>query len=228
MREISSTFGEAWARFQASEGIVLQQETLEWEWTRGRTDFVAFLVAITDETVRERIASEMEAIRDIPGVDLYPERYWHITVKQVGFLTEDGARADEVSMDQVQQLSEAARGPLEGARPLECTIGPLNAFPEVVFLEVDDGGAVQAMNRALLDVPGMPTFPVDGSTFLPHVSVARFSSGEGLAELKTRLAGERESGERISFRGEEVLLVQAHLAAEAPVFDVLATYRLGG
>jgi 2'-5' RNA ligase len=228
MREISSSFDEAWSRFRASEGIVLQQETLEWEWTRGRTDFVAFLIAISDERVREQMGAEVDFIAGISGVDLYPERYWHITVKQVGFLTESAARDDEVSTGDVETLSEAARSVLEASAPVEGEIGPLSAFPEVVFLEVHDGGLVQGMNRALMNVGAMPRYPVDGLSFLPHVSVARFSSDEGLGELKRRLAEERGSASGIKFRAEEVLLVQAHLAAEAPEFEVLATYRLGG
>lgn len=227
MTEIASGHEAAWAAFQASEQLRLQHETLEWEWTRGRTDFIAFLIAISEEGVRGYIAAQVEKIADIPGVEAYPERYWHITVKGVGFLADTPSRPDEVSLDDVRRLAEQAQPLIESTPMFNVQVGPANGFPEVVYLEAHDDGTVRGLNKQLLaDVPGLTRSPFDGDVFLPHISVARFTSNEGLPELKRRLAGLREGPAGPTFRATEVLLIQAHLSTEAPTFDLLALYPL--
>ena len=229
MSDISSTFDEAWRRFQGVDRLRLLQETQEWDWTRGRTDYVAFLIDVNDDEVREHISEAISRIERIRGVDPYPERYWHVTVKGIGFMKESPEEADEVSPDEVQRLADDARSLLEPASPCELTVGAVNAFDEVVFLEVNDEGCIRSLNQAMLaQVPGLRRYDVDGEVFLPHVSIARFSSEEGLDELKQTLAEMRDEGASVSFMFDEVLLVQAHLAAEAPTFDLLAEYKFGG
>jgi hypothetical protein len=227
--EIVGEFEEGWRRFQASDTVRLLHETLEWEWTRGRTDYVAFLLQPSEPEVRAHIARAIEAIEGIPGVDPYPERYWHVTIKGVGFLIDDPTHEDEVSPDEVQRISDAARPILESHHPFRAEIGRPNAFAEVVYLEVLDGGIIRSLNEHLLEgVPGIARQPVDGAHFLPHISIARFSSAEGLDELKNTLAGLRaEAPPAPVFTVRDALLVQAHLAAEAPTFDLLALYELG-
>lgn len=230
MSEFSPDFATAWERFQSATSVRLLQETLEWEWTRGRAEFAAFLIPVSDAGAKARCARAVAAIRDIPGVDPYPEDYWHITVKQVGFLNPSPSRPDEVSQADLEALAQEARGVLETQTRFQARIGAPNGFPEVVFLEVGDGGAVRTLNTLLCDrLEMLPRYPIDGAMWLPHVSIARFSSNEGLAALKERLATLRsEDPGDTSFDVNEVLLIQAHLAAEAPTFDMLARYELRG
>ena len=49
-----------------------------------------------------------------------------------------------------------------------------------------------ALNDRLAgNLDGLPVYPVDGPSFLPHISIARFSSQEGLSRLKDTLASYR-------------------------------------
>ena len=230
MPELSTDFDGAWRRFQGTESLRLLETTLEWEWTRGRTDYCAFLIAVSDEAARGYASRMIALVAEIPGVDPYPERYWHLTIKGVGFLVEEPSREDELSLAEVERLAERVRPALESRAPFEVTVGPVNAFAEVVFLEAHDGGATQCLNAALLEAaPGLQRYAVDGEMFLPHVSIARFSSNEGLPVLKETLAGLRETGEAgQTFTVTEALLIRAHLAREAPEFDLVAAYPLRG
>jgi hypothetical protein len=108
-------------------------------------------------------------------------------------------------------------------------------------MEVLDGGAIRSLNMRLLEaVPGLPRGPFDGAMFLPHVSIARFRSQEGLGELKETLSRLRASfgpprrirmsggaGAEPSFEVREVQLISAHLSASAPTFAVVGEYGLG-
>ncbi|HEY5639682.1 MAG TPA: 2'-5' RNA ligase family protein [Dehalococcoidia bacterium] len=230
MPKLSTDFDSAWRRFQEADTLRLLESTLEWEWTRGRTDYFAFLISVSDAAVREYASRMIAQVADIPGVDPYPPPYWHVTIKGVGFLAETPSAADEVSLADVERLAESVRPALESQAPFEITVGPVNAFAEVVLLEAHDGGAVRRLNSCLLEAaPDLPRYAVDGEMFLPHVSIARFSSNEGLPQLKDTLAGLRETPEPgPAFTAKEALLIRAHLAREAPTFDLVAQYPLRG
>lgn len=230
MTDHAPEFAEAWRQFQAATSVRLLHETLEWEWTRGRTDYAAFLVQVTDPDVRAHIAATLDALSGIPGVEPYPEAYWHATIKGVGFMVDEANLKDEVTPADVQRIAEEARKLLERQSPFPAQTGRVNAFAEVVYIEVFDGGVIRKLNQRLLEgVPGIQAHAVDGEGYLPHISIARFSSDEGLAELKDRLAALREkqtSGPEFTVR--DVLLIQAHLSSEAPTFETLAAYPLRG
>lgn len=231
MIELSKDFAGAWDRFERLESLRLLEQTHEWEWTRGRTDLFAFLVPISQDDVRAHIARTIAEIAEVPGVDAYPERYWHATIKVVGFLSEEANREDEVTMADIERIAEQARPALEAQAPFDIRVGRVNAFPEVVFLEVEDGGAIREMNTRLLEsVPGLRRAPIDGDHFLPHISIARFASNEGLPVLKTALRRLRSETDPRgpAFHVDSASLIQAHLAREAPTFDLLAQYTLRG
>lgn len=231
MVEMAADFAESWRRFERLESLVLSTETLEWEWTRGRTSYAALLVRVTDAGVRGEIERTLRAIEGIPGVDPYPEAYWHVTVKGLGFVVEEPAREDELSPGRLVSLAEEARRLLESTRAFEAVAGPAAGFAEVVILEVHDGGVVRALNTRLVEsLAGVLRTPVDGAVFLPHISIARYGSQEGLGELKASLARLRAGGgEGARFEVGEVELIVAHLSgAGAPTFEVVEEYRLRG
>jgi 2'-5' RNA ligase len=177
-------------------------------------------------------------------VDPYPEPYWHATVKGLGFLVEAPSLWDELSPARLAELAELARPVIESTPPFELRLGRPGAFAEVVIMEVLDGGAIRSLNMRLLEaVPGLLRGPFDGAIFLPHVSIARFSSQEGLGELKETLSRLRSSahpeacpepgrraleGPEPSFEVREVQLISAHLSSAAPTFGLVGAYGLGG
>jgi 2'-5' RNA ligase len=236
MADASQEFEAAWRLFQRTESLRLAEDTLESEWTRGRSQYAAFLVRITDAEVCASIERTIEAISGIPGVDPYPAPYWHATVKGVGFVVDEPSREDELSPARLAAMVEEARPLIEATPAFELRLGLPGAFAEVVILEVLDGGAIRSLNMRLLDaVPGLLRNPFDGAVFLPHVSIARFRSQEGLGELKETLSRLRTSfgnlrmsgGPEPSFEVQEVQLISAHLSAAAPTFGLVGAYGLG-
>lgn len=222
----SSSFEPAWARFQALDSLLVN-ETLEWEWTRGRDQYLAFLVPIEEEAVRDHISRVIERIAGIPGVAPYPQRYWHITVKGLGFQVERPARPDELSLDDLNAIAETAAPVLAAQPAFEAHIGLASAFPEVVFLEVWDGGRVRDLNTLLLErLPRGFRYPFDGDAFLPHISIARFTSSDGLSRLKTALAALRDEPPGPPLTLRRVDLIRARLSPNTPTFEPLASYPL--
>ena len=226
MPELASSFDDAWARFQALDGLRLRGDTLEWEWSRGRAQWLTFLARVEDAGPRDYLRGLTERLAGIPGVETYPDWYWHVTIKGIGFQVIKRTRDDEVLRERVSSIVRAARDVIASRPAFEIQLRQPSGFPEVVFVEVHDRGAVRALNEALCNGLDVPRYPIDGAAFLPHISVARFESNEGLAELKATLGELRGGGPGPAFPVRRVELIRAWLTDEMPEFETLSAYQL--
>ena len=227
MEALRGEFDAAWAQFQTLDSLRLVPDTLEAEWTRGRDTYLAFLVPIDDPAVAEHLRKLVRAVEDIPGVEPYPEDYWHITIKGLGFENANRGRRDNVSTSAVRSVAEAARHVFARQPPFEARIGLAAAFPEVVFAEVWDALPVRDLNGRLLEAkPSLVRYQFDGPHFLPHISVARFTSNDGLPQLKEAVSRSREEGAGPPLSVGEIQLIRAHLSERAPILETIEIYRL--
>jgi len=224
---LNAEFAAAWARLQALKSPVLVRDTLESAWTRGRTEYVALLVRVDNPDACAYIRTLSEQIASIPGVEPYPEPYWHITIKGLGFLVVNSGGHEDIYERDLQRIATAARDTFATQRAFDVRLGRINGFPEVVCLEVLDSLPVRELNVRLLDaVPGLVRYPFDGPLFLPHISIARFTSGEGLPHLKQKIAALRERGPGPTLAVREVQLIRARLSAETPALETAERYTL--
>jgi 2'-5' RNA ligase len=227
MDSLQSEFDAAWTQFQSLTDLRLVPDTLESEWTRGRDTYLALLVLIDDPDGVAYLREVVRRIERIPGVEPYPENYWHITIKGIGFEAESAERPDDIRREDLDGITGTAVQVFEARAAFEVTIGQANAFPEVVFAEVRDSLPVRDFNARLLDaLPEVIRYPFDGEVFLPHVSIARFTSDEGLGELKNTLRSLRTGQPGPALQISEIHLVRAHLSNRAPTLETIATYRL--
>jgi 2'-5' RNA ligase len=227
MDSLQREFDAAWEDFQKLDSLRLLPDTLESEWMRGRDSYLALLVAVTHPAVVAHLRDAVRSIEGIPGVEPYPEGYWHITVKGIGFEAKAPALPDDVAYDDIAGIASAARHIFAAQALFEVSIGRLSAFPEVVFAEVQNSLPVRDLNQRLIEaLPGLLRYPFDGETFLPHISIARFTSNEGLPELKGTLARGRNPSPGPTLRITKVELVRARLSERAPVLDPIETYPL--
>ena len=227
MEALRGEFDAAWAQFQTLDSLRLVPETLEAEWSRGRDTYLAFLVPIDDPAVAEHLRKLVRAVDRIPGVEPYPEDYWHITIKGIGFENANPGQTEDVSRSAVRSVAEAARDVFAHQPPFEARIGLAAAFPEVVFAEVWDALPVRDLNGRLLEaIPSLVRYQFDGPHFLPHISVARFTSNDGLPQLKEAVSRSREEGAGPPLSVGEIQLIRAHLSERAPILETIETYRL--
>lgn len=226
MTEVATSFDGAWASFRRRDTLVLEEATLEGQWAHGRAQYLTFLVRVEDRAAREHLARVVERIADIPGVEPYPADYWHIAVKGAGFQVIKRTRDDEVLRQDVPRIANKARALLAQESAFNVQLGLANGFAQAVFLEIWCGERLVELNRRLTEqAPEIPRFPIDGA-LLPHVSVARFSSNEGLAQLKKTIAGLRAEAPGPAFPIHRIDFVKVWLTENAPEFETLATYPL--
>ena len=227
METTAHSFDQAWERFQALDSLQLVHDSSRLEWTRGRAQALGFQVRLEGAAARNHIEQVVGRIAGIAGVEPFPDWFWHVTVKGVGFQVIKRQHEDDVLRQEVQRIAEAAREVFSGESAFETQLGLASGFASVVFLEVWDEGRVRQLNERLMeDMPNLYRYPIDGPGFLPHVSIAQFSSSEGLSELKAALAALRAEGPGPSFTVRRVEFVKAWLIEDVAEFDVLATFAL--
>lgn len=220
-------FATTWARFQKLDTLIAASETVEGQWRTGRSAYLAFLVPIDDPLLAHHISEIVRQIEGIPGVDTYPPSYWHMTAKGAGFEVQQATKSDEVPSRDVAAIAGAARSVFADVPAFEARIGLPNGFPEVVFLEVWDAEAVRLLNTGLMAVaPQLTRYPFDGDAFLPHISIARFTSSVGLQKLKLVLDDLRGGTPGPQFKVDHIDLVRAHLHDPTPAFETIESYAL--
>ena len=227
MNDLASSFEDAWESFQVRDSLRLAGDALEVEWTRGRAQYLAVLARIEDAAVRAYLARIAERLTGIAGVEPFPEWYWHITVAGVGFQVVKRTCEDDVLRQDVSRIAGKARAFFSREEAFEAQLGPVNAFADVVFVEAADGGRFRRLHAGLYEeLPEIPRSPVDGAAFLPHVSIARFASQDGLDGLKRALAETRDEGSGPALAIRRVELVKVWLSEEIPELDTIATFAL--
>lgn len=225
--DIATSFDDAWAGFQALESLQLSGGPSEWQFTRGRVQNLVFLVRVEDAPARDHLHSIAEQLADVPGVEPFPDWFWHVTIKLAGFQVIKRAHEDDVLRQDVPRIAGGARALLSHEEAFEAQLGLVNGFASVVFLEVWDGGALGRLNARLGDgVPELPGYEIDGAGYLAHVSVARFTSDDSLVTLKEALSGLRSRGPGPTFSIRRLEFVKAWLSDEVTEFDTIASYAL--
>lgn len=150
-------------------------------WKLGRSAYT-WHVTFDDAPDLHRLAVEYIDALSIPGLDVIPTRWLHLTMQGVGF-------TDEVTAAEADAIAEAAGRHLAELEPFEVVLHPTVIEPEVVRLDVEPAARVAAVRSAvragIADVWGADRVPEPEVGFIPHVSLA-YSSAKGPTDAIVR------------------------------------------
>ncbi len=109
--------------------------------------------------------------------------------------------------------------------PFETRIDGLGAFPNarrarVLWAGLEDAGSGFAAIAGALDEALARAFEPERRAFTPHLTLARFDPPVRLDEPPASIESE-------PFTVERLVLFRSHLRRPAPVYEPLATFRLG-
>lgn len=137
-------------------------------WRPGRRLYTWHFTFDGHREVHDLAARYQERLAALPGLDLIPAWWLHLTTQGVGF-------TDEVSDEDVAALLAASAGRLKGFAAQRVTLGPARVTPEAILLDVAPADGLAAIRRelrqAISDVLGA-TRLTEGDEWTPHVSVA--------------------------------------------------------
>jgi len=167
-------------------------------WAPGRRLY-AWHLTFCDQTVSRgqadlrRVVGDYQArLVELPGLDLVPAEWLHLTMQGIGFV-------DEVGAGDAERIVAAVRCRCAALAPVTLTLGPAVLQAEGVWLRVAPSPAVQrvraAVRAGIAEVWGAARVPEAAGGFTPHVSLA-YSHSNGpddpyaaaLAELAPRSA----------------------------------------
>jgi 2'-5' RNA ligase superfamily protein len=225
---LAAAYEATWARFRSLTTLSAELNTVDSAWARGRSDYLAFLIPVDDPAAIGYIQPLADEVARIPGVEPYPAPYWHITIKGAGFLADPASHSDEVSPESLESIQRIAAEVFAAQPSFDITLGLINGFAEVVIIEVWNSLPVRNLNSRLLEaVPGIYRQPFDGALFLPHISIARYTSDEGLPQLKETLARLRTQPPGPALTITSADLIRAELTPAIPILHPLHSFQLG-
>jgi 2'-5' RNA ligase len=221
---MSRSFTDAWEK-RRNVQLNVTKYWIDSNWTKGRNQFLTFLVKIRDEELIEKIAGIQRKLSTVSCVAPFPKDYFHISVTGVGFLVKTEEYEDDILIDSLQRIINQAKEVLQQFSKFKTFLSKLNIFPDVVFVEVHDGGKIEEIFRRLQAIPAIGKKKFDFPSFLPHISIMHFQENKDFTKLISHLEKLRdvEFG-RMAIHSVE--LVNAHLLKKYPKLHTIHTFEL--
>jgi 2'-5' RNA ligase len=141
-----------------------------WRAHSGR--FAACLIRVPASQLQPELNNLRAALDRPEQVRLHPDHFLHIMIQEIGFVTRNPRKPEELSIERFDELMTALDSALHDMNAFEVCIGGVNSFEDAAFLEVRNGGGCEAIHRRLREVAAVPMIP--GYAFLPHVTVAHY------------------------------------------------------
>jgi len=136
--------------------------------------------------VQDLAAMVRGRLAGLPGLDLVPGQWLHLTTQGVGF-------TDEVNDEDLAAITRRARTRLATVRAPLITIGPARVASEGIACDVRPHGALtplrDALRAAIADVWGPERVP-EAPEWTPHVSVAYSNATGPAGAFEAALDGE--------------------------------------
>jgi hypothetical protein len=153
-------------------------------------------------SIPDLAARAQARLTGLPGLDLVPGRWLHLTTQGVGF-------TDTVTDADIATIIAAARNRLAPVEPPAVTVGPARVASEGIAFPVLPAGALTplrtALRSAIADVWSPDTVP-EAADWSPHVSVAysRVSGPDDAYEAA--LHGEADT-EEVTIRSAQLIVL---------------------
>ena len=143
-------------------------------WRVGRSMYTWHVTFDDQPQLHELVSAYQSALSSLPGLDLIPERWLHLTMQGIGF-------TDEVSEREIADIADAARKRLANQRPVPLTVGRASVDPEAIMFDVTPTDALSpirsAIRAAISDVRGAAEVP-ESEEWTPHISLAYSNSND--------------------------------------------------
>jgi len=155
-------------------------------WRVGRRMYTWHVTFAGHPEVSELAARVQARLAGLPGLDLIPGQWLHLTMQGIGF-------TDEVPEDDITLIVEGARKHLAAVPVPQVTVGPARVVGEGIAFEVtpQDGlTAVRAALREAIAEVRSPQRVPDPDEWTAHVSVAYANSTGPGDDYAKALAGD--------------------------------------
>lgn len=194
----------------------------EWRAHDGR--FAMCCVRVPTEILPVELSDLRGALANFPFVRLHPDRFLHIPIQELGFVTDEPERRDELTPERLSEFIIMAERPVDDFPRFSITLGGVNSFVDAAFLDVHDGGWLSRIHRRLLDFVVIP--PDTRFPYLPHMTIAHYTRSAPIGNLPAVLAEWRDQTfGAFDVTQVEVVLIQT--SESYPELETVHAFELG-
>jgi 2'-5' RNA ligase len=133
-----------------------------------RTQLMWFMLLGDNPEVAELVRTAQDRLAGLPGLDLVPREWLHMTTLIARF-------CDEITTDQVDAMTDHARRHLARTPPVPVTLGRILYHPRAVMLDARRHEALEPVLRIVQEATRLATGK-DGrlhhEPWIPHITVA--------------------------------------------------------
>ena len=178
-------------------------------------------VSVDLHDLAEEIAEVQSLFGEVPGLRYTDPNQAHVTLKFLG--ETDGSRLSVLREAVGTAVAEA------GIDPFEARLDGLGAFPSedyisVVWVGIDDGGAMARLQQSIEDRTTSLGFEPADHEFTPHVTIARMDHAGGKEHVQSVLRNRNPTVGSTTVG--EVRLTESRLADEGPTYETVDRYPL--
>jgi 2'-5' RNA ligase len=218
-------FNKVWER--RSEPPYVTKSWVDNDWAKGRTDWLTFLIRVKDRNIINQIQKVQNELTRFECIEIFPEEYFHITIKELAFLVKEKQHPDEITQEKLPTLIMSVQEKIRDFKPFEIELVNLNNFKSTVCVEGHDGEVINNINGTILAIDGVQKYKHDYPGFLPHLSVAQYKNKEDYEQLIEYLEYSRKKhiGPLIvdTF---ELVIAELPIKGRFPILMPLKTFHL--
>jgi 2'-5' RNA ligase len=224
MSEQEEAFPKVWESFchldTVSDG---RHDTPEWRSHAGA--FAVCIIRVPTAAVMPRLGELRGALFALSGIRLHPDHFLHISLQELGFVTDQPRHEDELSPSELEEFVTLAAGPVGERPPFLIRLGGASSFHDAPFLEVHDDEQSSRLHQRLYEISAGQRSP--RFSYLPHVTIGHYTAPtpaaaaiEVLSRWQDTLFGE--------FEVTEVEIATLATNEPYPEFQPYALFPLAG
>jgi 2'-5' RNA ligase len=207
-------YDRAWQTFRGLERPAPHRA--DWgEWAGSR----AFHLLVLLQAHGIELQHVQDALRQLPGVELHPSAFLHITIQSLGFTDR---------LDSVGDVFGALEKPLTQLPAFDLELGGLNALHSCAFLEVRPTHTLLALRTAVRHALGDAIQAIDPHPdYLFHLTVGYFDAAASIESLVAAIGPLRtHSAGRLHVNAVDLVALPTDQRIPFPPLDSLARFNL--
>ncbi len=223
-RRQDAAYREIWNAFAYYPEVADGRHDTE-SWTAEGGPFAICIIRVPAKVLQPSLDEIRETLTTYDFVRLHPDHFLHITLQELGFVTDLPQGSDEITPARLEEFINGASSALTGAIPFDLRLGGANSFQDATFLDVHDRGQCSRIHTRLRELAAVPSQPK--YAYVPHSTIAHYAAecaAPGLPEAISHWRDRRFG----SFTVHEIEVVTIDLHEPYPELKTIATIPLVG
>lgn len=224
MSEQEEAYPRVWDMFRQLDAVVDgRHDTPTWRSHGGVFAMCIYKVPAT--SLQPGLDRLRQDLAEVPGLRLHPDHFLHVSIQELGFVSDDPRRVDEVTPAALEELVTNAVGPMSERAPFTVRLGGANSFQDAPFLEVHDNGHSSRIHQRLFDV--LISQRPSEFAYLPHVTLGHYTE-PGPATAAIDVLSNWRSTHLGDFQVTEIEIATLSTDEPYPEFQPFAIFPLNG